>query len=336
MTSFFARMAERATGRAPVLRVRPPQPFEGLQSVRLSTGVGDPSSGANDLEILDVVSAALDAAPPRAGRPAGKRAGQKSAGSRAGRDAAARTVPGERPAPVSPPKPPAGAERERPEARPPLGSTGRAPPPPAPPRPSRTPRRETSSADPKPRAPARWPTQPVPKAADPARLAGQVPRDHPTPEVPEPPAIDLADLVRRHVLPALVSRGLLSSRDDVDVVTEAPGRPGDDRTNSPARVRPAGAARSPTVTVAASPARRAVDRPVAHPSAGQPDPQRLAAAAAAQPPSPSGPPQVHVHIDRVIVARPAPAPRPVEPAPPQRPRPQADHDAYLARRRESR
>ena len=337
MTSFFARMAERATGRAPVLRVRAPQPFEGLQPVRPSTGVGDPSSGAGDLGILDVVSAALDAAPPRAGRPARKRTGQKSAGSPAGRDAAPRTASDERPAPVSPPKPPAGAERERPGTRPPLErGTGRTPPPPAPPPPARTPGRETSSADPKPHTPARRPTQPVQKAAAPPRLARQTPRDRPTPDVPEPPTVDLADLVRRHVLPALVTRGLLSSRDHVDVVTETPQLASDDRTNPRARVRPAGAPRSATVTVAASPARQAVDRPAAHPSAGQPDPQRRAAAAAAQPPSPSGLPQVHVHIDRVVVARPAPAPRPVEPAPSQRPRPQADHDAYLARRRESR
>jgi hypothetical protein len=334
VTSFFARMAERATGRAAVLRVRPPQPFEGLQPVRLSTGVGDPSSGAGDLEILDVVSAALDAAPPRAGRPAGKRVGQKSAGSPASQDAVSRTPSGERPTPVSPPKPSAGPERERPEAEPPLGSTGLTPPPPAPPQPTRRPGRETSSADVKPSAPARQPTQPVPKAA-PAQLAGQTPRDRPPPDVPEPPAIDLADLVRRHVLPALVTRGLLSSRDRVDVVTEAPRGPGDDRANSSAQVRPAGTPRSPTVTVMAS-AVRAVDRPAAHPPASQPDPQRRAAAAAAQPSTPSGPPQIHVHIDRVVVARPAPAPRPVEPPPPQRARPQADHDAYLARRRESR
>jgi hypothetical protein len=335
VTSFFARMADRATGRAPVLRVRPPQPFERLQTGRRWTGVAELATGADDSEFLDIISDALDPAPPRARRPAGKRAGQKSAGSPATQDAVARTAPGERPTPDSPPKPPAATERERPEARPPLGGTRRTPPPPAPSPSTRRPRRETSSADPKPHTPARPPTQPVPKAADPPRLAGQVPRDRPRPDVPEPPAVDIVDLLRTHVLPTLVSRGLLSSRDNVDVVTEAPRRPGDDRASPPAQVRRAGAPESSTVTVTASPARRTVDRPASHPPTSQPDPQRRAAAAA-QPSTPSGPLQVHVHIDRVVVARPAPAPHPAEPAPPQRPRPQADHDAYLARRRESR
>jgi hypothetical protein len=113
--------------------------------------------------------------------------------------------------------------------------------------------------------------------------------------------VDVAALLRDHVVPALADRGELDRGERPRIVRGRAGRP----------VPPAG-------TIAVAPGRVDV-RGTPLPPAGSGD-------------APA-PPEVHVHIDRVVVTRaPAapPAPPPAEPPPGVG----ADHAAYLARRRE--
>jgi hypothetical protein len=121
------------------------------------------------------------------------------------------------------------------------------------------------------------------------------------------PALDLAVLLREHVMPALVDRGALG-RDERPVVAE-PRSPASAR-----RQAPPGPGR---VAVRATPP---VFAPAGHEPGG--------------PQEPDADPAVHLHIDQVLVTR-APAPTPPPPAPPPRAlRRTVDHAAYLARRRE--
>jgi hypothetical protein len=114
---------------------------------------------------------------------------------------------------------------------------------------------------------------------------------------------DLAALLREHVMPALVERGVVS-REERAVVAE------------PSNAAPAPRNDPPdpgTVTVRATP-----------PAASEPAEERPA-----QPSEQA----VHLHIDRVVVTR-APAPAPPPAPAPRPPRRTVDHAAYLARRRE--
>jgi hypothetical protein len=112
------------------------------------------------------------------------------------------------------------------------------------------------------------------------------------------PALDLHTLLREHVVPALVDRGVVK-RDEEPVDAPAQG---------------------PTIP---PPGKFAVE---ARHVAGLPPPLD---AETAGPSAPDRPPEVHVHIDRVMVTR-------APPPPPEPPRSTVDHDAYLARRRERR
>ncbi len=404
MTGFFTRMGRRATGGAPTLQLRPPQPFERVRPGRAPAGTGDAPWVAVGLEAVDIVAASPATASGAPGAPQGRPAAQEPTGPAVGGIVRDRVAPGGRATPGVPVEvPPTSA---RPTQGPPDGGPGdaahRAPEMPArspaaigparpvarpQPRPSTVPAEfrstprapEPTSApatttDPDPdagaplsgTAPAELrpppllgaapeeattlpdrdagttPTRPGRPVGDASRTPhGSPPPRHqaPLPD-PEAPPIDLTDVVRAHVLPALVARGLVDRRDRVEFVPEAARRPGDDNTSPPATTPPAGGQRpgtrrSGTVTVTTSPARRTSGDATSAAPAGTPHPGRRAAAAAG-PRAPSGPPQVHVHIDRVVVARPAPAARLPQPAPAQRPRPQPDHDAYLARRREDR
>jgi hypothetical protein len=313
MTGFFARMGERAAGRAAVMRVRPPQPFEGARAVHRAAAV-------LDLEVRDLVDAAPGAAAGTPPRPADWRAaapvppaGSRTAAPAAQPDRRPPTAPAAPTASAAPATPAAGPTPAEPAPAPvrPRPATGpQEPPRAAPPVPRPTPGPAADGAEPRPAIPS-----------EPARAAVPPPSRPERPGVPELPAVDLADLLRTHVLRALVARGLVGRGDRVEV-TEAP-RPSRGDQAPPVPKRPP---RPGTVTVAASPPRRTVGR-------GPGDPGARPRTAAAGPRAPSGPPEVHVHIDRVVVAR-APAARPAEPAPAQRSRPGADHDAYLARRRE--
>jgi len=115
--------------------------------------------------------------------------------------------------------------------------------------------------------------------------------------------VDLAGLLRRHVVPALVDRGVVD-RDEkpVDRPAHGPASPPPGRFMVEAR------------DVAA---------PRPHPNS-ETDIPRAA----------DTPPDVHVHIDRVVVTRAPGPPPPPTPPPSPPPRSTVDHDAYLARRRE--
>ena len=141
----------------------------------------------------------------------------------------------------------------------------------------------------------------------------------PVVEVPAVELPDVGDLVRRHVLPALVARGLAGPHETVEVVTDATA---------------AGPAAAPawrgSTTLTVTPARYSTvggqtgQGPVRH--RGRP----ASMAASPSPPAVTGqpePPQVHVHIDRVEVAAPGPAAAPRRrPRRVPRSRPQPDHD----------
>jgi hypothetical protein len=122
------------------------------------------------------------------------------------------------------------------------------------------------------------------------------------------PALDLAALLREHVVPALVDRGALS-RDERAVVAEPASAAAARRQDPP---------QPGTVAVRATPAAAMA------PARGQPE----------ELPARDADPAVHLHIDQVVVTR-APPPTPPAPAPPPRAaRRTVDHAAYLARRRE--
>jgi hypothetical protein len=125
------------------------------------------------------------------------------------------------------------------------------------------------------------------------------------------------DLVREHVVPALVAAGVLAPGERVRVT---PAGASQGRGRHP-QAQPPGSALVRPGRVRPDPAPAAVSPTAVSPTAVFP--------AAAAP----GPPEVHVHIDRVEVLRAAP-PQPAEAAPRQVPR--VDHAAYLERRRADR
>lgn len=165
-----------------------------------------------------------------------------------------------------------------------------------------------------------------------------------TPEqaLDSPPTItsaDVADLVRRHVLPALRERGLARDGESFEIVTDAPpGGPDDQQSD-----RDAAARRPRSTAPGRAPARIEVTTARISEPMGQqsntppPGPGRSPATG---PRSAVPSPQVHVHIDRVVVARPSSrderAARSAPVTPPAPARPTRDHSAYLARRQEDR
>ncbi|MEU9001672.1 hypothetical protein [Streptomyces sp. NPDC048551] len=134
------------------------------------------------------------------------------------------------------------------------------------------------------------------------------------PSAPTAP-LDLAVLLREHVLPALVGHGAVEAG-EVPVIAEP--------SSSDGARRPVSAPAPGTAVV--RPGRMSVR---------QPD---QGVAAEVWGPGRGGPAPVNVHIDQVTVTRAAPAASPAPPPQPapHRPRPGSDHSAYLARRKERR
>ena len=177
----------------------------------------------------------------------------------------------------------------------------------------------------------------------PTRLfdAGDIVAPQPVAQVTLP---DVADLVRRHVLPELRARGLAGVHERIEVVGEEPGASTsrDDSAGDAAAAGLTAVARrrgrsyaATTVTVAGA----RVEPPLAATPGAGPVARRRASGGPAAPPGPASAPvapPVQVHIDRVVVVRPVPAARAVPPAPSPPARPRPDHTAYLARRREGR
>jgi hypothetical protein len=334
-------MGERATGRPTPLRVRAPQRFEPVRRTgplgRSSCdrpAPGHPSEVADPWASLGLEAERIASArvvPRQAGRAgqAGRHPDRRPSGPPLARDQVPANGAGQRPPyPASGIAPRDETEQDRPTTTAPA-------PPPAPVIASRGP---SSPVDepvdemppPKaerPRAAAEElrPLEPVARLEPLAELAERISLT--TVDVP-----DIGDLVSRHVLPALVARGLLGPHESVEVVTDA-GRDDADGT-SPSRRSPPRSATPTTLTVA--PARHTAARAVE--PVGRRNTQSVAwpFATTKSPTRPPDPPQVHVHIDRVVVARPAPLPRPAQATPAPRTRPQPDHEAYLARRREGR
>jgi hypothetical protein len=118
--------------------------------------------------------------------------------------------------------------------------------------------------------------------------------------VAPPPEVDVAALLRDHVVPALADRGDVDRGERPRIVAR--------RAELPA---------PPAGTIAVAPGRADVRRTAVPPASPGSAPAR---------------PEVHVHIDRVMVTRAPAAPAPPPPEPP--PGAGADHAAYLARRRE--
>lgn len=329
-------MGERAAGRPAPLRVRAPQRFEPAPrwAPPRTTDSGGPAVEPSALDIETVVDAARALLPeaPAVATPQDRHRDLRTAAA-AGQDSPGGEVvdpvlrsPTPRPtlreentqdrSPASPLRPPAAVTEPRDPSPRVEASLPAVPPPPA--EAPQTPSEEPRAAEPS--APQRESSGLV---GPPAVRVVEVP----VVEVPAVELPDVGDLVRRHVLPALVARGLAGPHETVEVVTDATA---------------AGPAAAPawrgSTTLTVTPARYSTvggqtgQGPVRH--RGRP----ASMAASPSPPAVTGqpePPQVHVHIDRVVVARPAPPPRPVPAAPVPRSRPQPDHEAYLARRREA-
>ncbi|MFZ3493222.1 hypothetical protein ACODT5_08320 [Streptomyces sp. 5.8] len=126
--------------------------------------------------------------------------------------------------------------------------------------------------------------------------------------------LDLAALLRLHVLPALAGHGVVEPG-EVPVLVE----PSSGHASARAASTPAAG------TAAVRPGRMSVRQS----GPGTAAESRLSGRGA--------PADVHVHIDRITVTRAAPAaPPPTPPPVAPRPRPGSDHAAYLARRKERR
>ena len=291
MTGFFARMAERAVGREVALQPRLPARFEASSLEPAELHVEE----VERLAPTVVAGVEEEPAVERASVPPAARAPDS-------------------PAPVQPRAAP--AEPRAPALEPaPRPERGGEPPPPAGTAPEPPPVRQPAPAEPAEPAPERE-DRPRPEVAErppPSLELAQPPaaprrRRRPAPGPVATPALDLAALLRDHVVPALVERGAVS-RDERPVVAAPSGA---------AAVRGRGAPRPGTIGVRATPA------VVAAPARAEPG----------EPRERDADPAVHLHIDRVVVTR-APAPAPPQPAPPPRPpRRTVDHAAYLARRRE--
>jgi len=288
MSGFFARMAERAAGTERAVRLRPAQPFEGGGWGEVETFAAAEHDSASPVTPAvarpDARAVAVPSPPPAA--PGPRRTPVSPT-----RDVAASVAVG---APrVTAPAGIASAATEAP--REPVAAlapmVGAAPPEDAPAPPAVQERVVEMPAEPSPAPP---PTPLVVAGTPPPERVTEVVRGER--DAPPPPAVDVVTLLREHVVPVLVERGVVSRRERPVV----------------AAARPSAPPRPGTVSVA----------PVAP--------------AQVEPAAPeAGPPQVNVTIGRVEVTR-APSPRPpTAPAAPPRPS-TVDHDAYLARRRAQR
>lgn len=356
MTDFFARLAARAVGAPGTLTARAPHRFESARSAS-PRGV---TAASLEAVVESVVPALEDAgrrAPLRGARGGSEAVAREPARPRSrDRVSAAEPLP---PRPVI-------ADGVQPVGTPPVPAT----PPPVVPTPdghdvtATSPRQDAvgavvggmspdtsraaalDSGTQPASAPARATEHPAPRAGEvlhpetTMRIDASPPRapvdrleDDATPGAVGVAVPDLSELVARHVVPALIARGLTGTHEPVQVVL-------DDRSASGDGVRAPAGLDPGIVRLSASPARvettpgpaatgrrdRGVDsRSGATDSLGI-SPRRREPA----------PPTVTVNIDRVVVARPTPAPRPVPPAAPARARTPSDHTAYLARRREGR
>ncbi|MEU2655800.1 hypothetical protein ABZ615_10760 [Streptomyces sp. NPDC007325] len=302
---FFARMGERARGAATGMRLRRPEPYETVTgpASRLPAEIAALTDDPARPPAPTRPSSPRPASPPPAGpvpaAPGGTAPRRPTAPARpAGTtDTAAHRTERAEPGTVRD-----GARRRgtagaahgpRPDATAPVPLT-----------PEPVPSAAERTHEPTPPGVAEDPPPPPRPTAPPAPAA--------TP-APDPPPLDLAELLRRHVLPALAGRGVLAPGEAPVLAEPRSGTP-HHRTPPPApgtaEVRPG------RVTVTPGPA-------AAH---GTREPA----------PPPSG---VHVHIDSVTVTRAAPPPPPAPPpraTPPPAPRPRPGHAAYLARRKELR
>ena len=316
VTGFFARMGDRAAGREAPLRAA------ATRAVRGAVARGGRADGRGG----------------RAARGAGGAAGSRGAQDarpRRGEPPAVSTRRGEPPADSPgarshrPTRPSARSRRRHrrsqschhaPSPRPPRHRGRRAEPPAAPARAGDRPpvARPVPASPPPPDPPVaaregrRRPRQTTAAPGRGARAlgarAGAPRRRRPAPGPAPAPALDLAALLREHVVPALVDRGAVS-RDERPVVAEPHSAAGA-RRQDPPRPGTVGRARDPAGHLRA----RA-------PQLGDPEER-------------DGSPAVHLHIDRVVVTRAAPPAPPAPASPPRAPRRTVDHAAYLARRRE--
>lgn len=335
--SFFDQMAARAAGAHAPLRARTPQRYEsgvaGVPSTRLDAT--SPAAPEGLTEVPAVLERPATAGPartaPRTGatpslnpsdRPARVHRGAPGLGQRTPARASD-TVPAP-PVEVPPERPPRAPGTAAPApaavAARPRDAGPRQDPPKAPgragaPEPRRAGAPAPRHAGPRPDDDALPPrdvrrppvlaqpvVQPAVQPPQPAHHAAA-----PGPGAPPPPP-DVGQLVRDHVLPALVRRGDLTSQERATPVVP----------QSTAVPRAAPAPGTVTVATGRVDVRRGGDTGVAPRGAAAPRE-----------------PQTSVHIDRVVVTR-APAPVPPPAASGPRPRPRVDHSAYLARRRDQR
>lgn len=342
MNGFFARMGDRAAGRPAALRVRPPQVFQAPRAAppARADAVGGPAGPADPfgLDVRTVLDVAGDLLPRPAGRTGAARRPDRvvrppAAASPPTEAPDARTAqapgPAERHEPTPTPAEPSGRD-ERKASSAATAAAAAAPP------------RGTGDASRRrPTSAAHDPT-PVPPDGRAGRRAAPEPQGAPTltdvtrrpVELPTVTAPDLGDLLRRHVLPELVARGLAGPREHVEVVTDTADAGREAVPSTARRARPRAAA---VVSLSATPPNYTTIT-----ASGASGPRRAATRRAAPPATDPPPgahstqPQVQVHIDRVVVTRPAPPARPAAPSPAPRNRPQPDHEGYLARRREGR
>jgi hypothetical protein len=299
-------MAARASGEEAPLALRPAHPFEEALGRSLALEMESTEDAADELaqqesspadrvvpgEKIDVPER------PREGRHEDR--GAEPAESRVPREPTGDERRTDQPAPKAKRAEPSGPAPE--PTRPPPEASAPPPEPPA----QETPRREPppAPAPESPRGPER-PRSPRPAARR------RAPRRRARPRAPtrtRTPTPDLATLLHRHVIPALVDRGVVE--------------------------RGEGAIRPPVQGPASPPPGKFTIEAgnVAGLPPAPPEPARD------ELPSRRPPPDVHVHIDRVVVTR-GPSPPPPLPAPPEpaaAPVSTVDHDAYLARRSEGR
>jgi hypothetical protein len=323
VTGFFARLADRATGRPATVRVRVPHPFERSRPALRAREAPD---------VASAVAHALAEVPAAAGRRPGRR----------GSPAAARAVgPGSGPRDTGPssslgpdthgvgrhgsgtPRPQPRADRAEPAPYGTGWSLAAAYPDRTRPHPPPEDGRAATAADShRPRPPGRRP-DPAASRARPARPA-EPPTAHVT-AAEEPVDVSgpgtapgLTELVRRQVLSALTTRGLAG---DGGLLVETPPGGADDVAAAQALAAVPPGTPPGTAVVGVSAARR-------ESASERPTPRRRGS-------------DLHVRVDRVVVVRTSPgppartAPPPVA-LPPARTIPSVDHSAYLARRREAR
>lgn len=321
MTGFFARMGERALGAEGGLRLRLPEPYEGTSEPRWGEVAGGAPAPLAEARV-PVLSHRPESGPAQATY---RRAASLPA------DGGRRTTT---PARADRPEPaPAVASGEAVRSAVPTPTYADEPSEPrtAPAAPDTEPTHDAPVAGHRPMSP------PPPDLLVPVDVSpGDVPAGHEAhervgtslaPDAPsEPPSptmrpaaqkagspLDLAELLRRHVFPALAANGVLEPGEVPELVEPcSPSAP------------PAGRRTPAPGAVTVQPGVMSIRQSVAEAATSVGVPERVAS------------PEVHVHIDRITVTRAAPpAPPPPAPAAPRHSS-VSDHAAYLARRRERR